>query len=51
MEQERLQDEINAAEAMHQTLLGATDLPCNDTQPSPPVVHENATEVGFSRLR
>lgn len=41
MEQEYLQGEINAAEAIHQTLLGGTDPPCNDTQPTSPVVHEH----------
>jgi hypothetical protein len=44
LEQEHLQGEINAAEALHQTLLGGTISPCNDTPPAQPVMHENATE-------
>jgi hypothetical protein len=45
VEQEQLQGEINAAEVLHQTLLGDTMLLSSNTQPTSNTLHENTTEV------
>jgi transcription-repair coupling factor (superfamily II helicase) len=45
VEQEQLQGEINAAEVLHQTLLGDTMLLSSNTQPASNTLHENTTEV------